>query len=250
MQNVDMYFKKTLSILILVLSVFSSAVFAMTDDTSDIGEKSTKTRNKYGEDCLNSCKSEIKSNISPTRKDALDERTKHKVLYVGGCICAPINTPTGQGEIDGEISRWHLFSSSFLSGAAYTIFPEISRDILESRGYSSRASNIVAMMIQGGVILYSTSSYAPVVTGIAVRYVFSELGFSPQASAIAGSTTAIAASFIHQLIFSHETILDTAVDCTIAVIGSYAGSSLALKAKSKIYEIFGYGNPRACLQGC
>lgn len=246
MKNVDMYFKKSLLMLTLVLSVFSSTVWAMTDDTLDIGEKSPKTR-KRSEDCLNSRGSEIKNNISSSGRDVRDE---HKVLYVGGCICAPpINTSTGQGEIDEEISRGHLFSSSFLSGAAYTVLPEISRDILEPRGYS-RASNIVAMMIQGGVILYSTSSYVPVVTGIAVRYAFSELGFSPQTSAIAGSTTAVAASLIQQLILSHETILDTAVDCTIGVIGSYAGSSLALKAKSKIYELFGYNNPRTCHQDC
>lgn len=248
MKNVEMYFKKPLLMLILILSVFSSTVWAMTDDTLDIGEKSPKTR-KRSEDCLNSCGSEIKNNISPSGRDVRDERAKPKVLYVGGCICAPINTSTGQGEIDGEISRGHLFSSSFLSGAAYTVFPEISRDILEPRGYS-RASDIVAMMLQGGVILYSTSSYVPVMTGIAVKYAFSELGFSPQVSAIAGSTTAVAASFVQQLIFSHETVLDTAVDCTIGVIGSYAGSSLALKAKSKIYELCGYNNPRACLQGC
>ena len=251
MKRIDMCLKKTLLMLILALSIFSSTVWAMTDDPSDIGEKSPKARNKRSEDCLNSCGSEIKNNISPTGRDVRDGHAKPKVLYVGGCICAPqVNTySTDQGEIDGEISRGYLFSSSFLSGAAYTVFPEISRDILEPRGYS-RTSDVVAMMIQGGVILYSTSSYAPAITGIAVRYVFNELGFSPQASTIAGSTTAVAASFIQQLIFSHETVLDTVVDCAIGVAGSYAGSSLALKAKSKIYELCGYRNPRACLQGC
>jgi hypothetical protein len=99
------------------------------------------------------------------------------------------------------------------------------------------------MIIQGGMIVYITSSYTPVVTGIAVRTGFNQLGFSNQSSAIAGSTASIAASLIQRLIVSHETVLDCVVDVAIGVAGSYSGSILALKAKSLIYDLWGRYKP-------
>ncbi|MBP6951032.1 MAG: hypothetical protein KBD36_00030 [Alphaproteobacteria bacterium] len=88
------------------------------------------------------------------------------------------------------------------------------------------------------MIVYNTSSYAPTITGMVVRVGFSQLGFSHQTSATAGNTAAIVASFSQKLILSQETVLDCMVDVAIGA----AGSNLALKANSWIYELWGCNN--------
>lgn len=133
------------------------------------------------------------------------------------------------------LSRYQLFSSSFLSGVAYSVLPEIVRDALDSRGYSV-TSNIGATLVQGGLIAYNTASYVPTITGFAVKIGFKNLGFSEQTSTTLASTAAVLASVVPALIFSPETATDCVVNCSVAIAGSYAGSTIALRAKSWIYD--------------
>jgi hypothetical protein len=230
----------------------------MEEDVSGIEERQTcKTKKKSTEKCEDNCESETSNGTVTVRGDSQDERAKNRIWYDGGCCKGGCTTPantyaTGQRESDTEteIDRYTLFRSSFLSGAAYSLVPEIVRDSLESRGYL-RASNIVATLIQGGMIVYYSSSYVAPVTGMVVRIGCGQLGFSPQTSTIAGSTAAIAASLSQKMIFSHETVLDSMVDVAIGVAGSYAGSTLALKAKAWVYGLWGNNNPvMVCEKAC
>jgi hypothetical protein len=192
-------------------------------------------KNNSSAKCLDSCESE-KDNY---RKSVQGEQAKHKMSYVGGCgPCAPLTNTYATGQrgdnAETEIDRYTLFSSSFLSGAVYSLVPEIVRDALESRG-CPRASAI-AILVQGGMIVYNSPSYFAPLAGMTVRIGCSQLGFSPQASSTAGITVVIVGSLVQTLVFSQETVLDSVVDVAIGVAGSYAGSTLALKAKSWVYE--------------
>lgn len=193
-----------------------------------------KINNKPSTKCLDCCESE-KDNC---RKCVQEEQAKHKMSYVGGCgPCAiPATYATGQreGNVETEIDRYTLFSLSFLSGAVYSLVPEIVRDTLESRGYP-RASAI-AIIVQGGMIVYSSPSYFAPIAGMAVRIGCSQFGFSPQTSTTAGLTVTIVTSLSQELIFGKETVFDSVVDVALGVAGSYAGSTLAFKAKSWVYE--------------
>lgn len=242
-----------------MLSIFLSTASAMEDDVSGIEERQiSKTKKKSREEKrLDNCKSGTNNSVTTMRSDGQDERTKNRIWYDGGCCKGGCTTPantyaTDQREANVEtgIDRYKLFRSSFLSGAVYSLVPEIVRDSLESRGYAG-ASNIVATIIQGGMIVYNSSSYVAPVTGIVIRISFSQLGFSSQTSSIAGSTAAIAASLSQKLIFSHETVLDSVIDVAIGVAGSYTGSTLALKAKTWVYELWTSNNPMlVCEKSC
>ncbi|MBP6951540.1 MAG: hypothetical protein KBD36_05620 [Alphaproteobacteria bacterium] len=168
-------------------------------------------------------------------------------MYGWGCgPCSPLSAyPASQRGYYEEPEKYELFFSSFLRGGAYTLLPELFRDVLEFRGYS-RASNVVATIIQGGIIAYNTSSYAPAAAGILVKTGLNKLGFSERSSTIAGSTAAVIASLSQKLIFSSESVLDCVVDVTIGVAGSYAGSILALKAKSWVYNFCGFNDYTLC----
>lgn len=138
-----------------------------------------------------------------------------------------------------QLYRYELFGSSFISGAVDSLIPEFSRDFLVSRGYTIQQSNIAATVIQGGAIFCTTSYFSttpitihtviPMITGIVVRSGCIYLGFSPQNSSIAGSTSAIITSVAQNLIFSQETAIDCMLGCAISMAGSYVGSTLALK---------------------
>lgn len=242
-----MSIRKLLLIFAFVSLIFSSTAFAMTDDFADTDKRQTcKNKKKCPSDCED--KIDKKSIVKDEVKK--DKNASNRLWYDGGCCTGGCSTqvntyPTSQGEYDEEIGRYKIFYSSFLNGAAYTLLPELIRDTLEFRGYS-RVSNAVATIAQGGMIVYNTSSYAPVVVGTLVRTSFSQLGFSQQDSITAGITASIVTSFSQKLIFSQETMLDCLVDVGIGVAGSYAGSALALKAKSWAYELFGYNKPIVC----
>lgn len=247
-----MYIKKLLLIFAFILSIFSSTAWAMMDNLSDVEEKQickVKPKKKTNKKCLNNCENKTDGD-TVAKEDSQVKNARNRLWYDGGCCtggCATqVNTyPTGQGEYDEEISRYKIFSSSFINGAAYTFLPELIRDVLEFRGYS-RASNIVPTIVQSGMILYNTSSYAPVVTGMLVRTGFRQVGFSQQGSNTAGITAAIVISLSQKLIFSEETALDSIVDVAMGVGGSYMGSTLALKAKSWIYNLCGVNNSTMC----
>ncbi|MBY0500455.1 MAG: hypothetical protein K2P93_00435 [Alphaproteobacteria bacterium] len=237
--NIYSYLKQSLLIFTFILSLFSSQTWAMMEDFSD--NKGKKIIKK----CSNSCESE-KSNCTISKQEnAQDEHKRSNIWYAGGCCqgsCTQVNSlSANQGKFDEEISSFELFSSSFFRGAAYSLIPEIFRDTLDSRGYY-RASNAVATIIQGGMIYYN-SSYVPAITGMVVKTSFSKLGFSDQVSTTVGVTLAIAASFSQKLIFSQETMLDSMIDVAVGVSGSFAGSYLALKAKSRTYELCGWSKP-------
>ena len=184
------------------------------------------------------------SSVAKTN-DIQNKQARQRLLYDGGCCKGACTSHTSQPNAypitqkghDAEIDKYQLFRSSFLSGAAYSLLPEIFRDILDSKGYF-QTSDIVATIIQGGIIVYNTSSYVPTITGMSVRYGLNQLGFSRQASTVAGSTTAIAASLSQKLIFSQESVFDCVIDCALGVSGSYTGSTLALKTKSWVYELW------------
>ena len=224
---------KIFTVLIMAIFSFQSPSLCMMDDdfSSTKERKGQLCKKKNSENCTDSC-----------------ERKGSNIWYAGGCCqgaCTQVNSlSANQGKFDEEISGLELFSSSFFRGAAYSLIPEVFRDALDSRGYY-RASNIVATIIQGGMIYYN-SSYVPAITGMVVRTSFSKLGFSDQVSTNVGVTVAIAASLSQKLIFSQETVLDSMIDVVIGVSGSFAGSSLALKAKSWVYKLFGYKKPVIC----
>lgn len=209
-----------------------------------------KDKNKSSGTCSDSCEPE-KDN---SRKNVQEEQAKNTMWYAGGCgpCVTPVSTyATGQEDVtETEIDRYTLFSTSFLSGAAYSLVPEIVRDLLVSRGYHG-VSNAVATIVQGGMIVYYSPSYIAPITGMVVRIGCSQLGFSPQASATAGSTVAVVLSLSEKLVFSQETILDSVVDIAIGVAGSYAGSTLAFKAKSWVYGLWTRNNPMPmCEKSC
>lgn len=220
-------------VLLMAIFSFQSPSLCMRDDGFSGSEekKGQVYKKKKSENCTDSC-----------------ERKGSNIWYAGGCCqgaCTQVNSlSANQGKFDEEISGFELFSSSFFRGAAYSLIPEVFRDTLDSRGYY-RASNIVATIIQGGMIYYN-SSYVPAITGMVVRIGFSKLGFSDQVSTNVGVTVAIAASLSQKLIFSEETVLDSMIDVAIGVSGSFAGSSLALKTKSWVYQLFGYKKPVMC----
>ncbi|MBY0273677.1 MAG: hypothetical protein K2X02_09800 [Alphaproteobacteria bacterium] len=246
--NIWLCLKNSFLLFAVILSIFSSTVWAMTDDLSDI-EKRQTAKNKNGKKCLDNCGDKSDGNII-AKKDSQDKNASNRLWYDGRCCSGGCSTqvnthPTSQGEHDEEISRYKIFSSSFINGAAYTLVPELIRDALEFKGYS-RASNIVSTIVQSGMIIYNTSSYAPVVTGTIVRIGFRQLGFSQQDSNTAGITVAIVTTLTQKLIFSEETALDCIVDVALGVGGSYMGSTLALKAKSWVYQLFGYKKPVIC----
>jgi hypothetical protein len=112
-------------------------------------EELGKTKDKSTETCSDNCESE-KGNY---KKNIQEEQTKYKMLYVGGCgpCITPVNTyGTGQreGNLEAESSKFALFRTSFLDGAAYSLVPEFIRDAMASRGYL-RASTIVSTIVQG-----------------------------------------------------------------------------------------------------
>ena len=233
-----MFIGKILLIFTFMLSIFSSTTWAMEDDLSSIEERQIcKTKKKSSAKCQDSCESEKDNG----RESVQGEQAKHNMSYVVGC--GPCVTPANTyaiGQIEGdaktEIDRYTLLSSSFLNGAAYSLFPEIVRDALESRGYP-RAS-VIATIIQGGMIVYNSPSYVAPITGMAVRIGCSQLGFSPQASSTVGIMVSIVVSLSQELIFSQETVFDSVVDVAIGVAGSYAGSTLAFRAKSWVYDLW------------
>jgi len=124
-----------------------------------------------------------------------------------------------------------LVTSSFLKGAAYSILPEIVRNVLESRRYYG-LSKIAPTLIEAGLIVYNTESYIPIFTCFAVRRGFRSLGFSEETSTTAASTAAVLANVVPSLIFSQETSINYMLNCSLAILASYAGSTLALTAKS------------------
>jgi hypothetical protein len=238
-----MSIRKLLLIFAFISSIFSSTAFSMMDDFSDTDKRQTCKNKKK---CPSDCEDKV-DNKSLIKREGKDKNASNRLWYDGGCCTGGCSTqvntyPTSQGEYDEEIGRYNIFYSSFLNGAAYTLLPELIRDTLEFRGYS-RVSNVVATIVQGGMIVYNTSSYAPVVVGTLVRTSFNQLGFSQQDSIAAGITASIVTSFSQKLIFSQETVLNCLVDVGIGVAGSYTGSALALKAKSWAYELFGYNKP-------
>lgn len=188
------------------------------------------------------------------RKSIQGEQEKNTIWYDGGC--GPCATPTNtysiglEGVKEEEIDKYELFNTSVLRGAAYTLVPEIMRDTLVSKGYP-QMSNVAATMIQGGMIVYHSSSYIPLMTGMIIKTGCSQLGFSPQVSSTAGSIATILLSLSEKLIFSQETIVESMVDIAIGVAGNYAGSTLALKAKSCIYGLWTSKNSKpVCEQFC
>lgn len=236
------------SLLLIFTFIFSSTTWSMTDEFPNTEGKriykfTAKDKDKDNKDCRKRCEVEASAT---SRQDDTQTARRYGLLYDGvcckGCCASQLSTYAGQGEHHEQIDRYQLFSSSFLYGAVCNLVPEVCRDALEARGYPPRTSTVMATIIQGVMIAYNTSSYMPTIAGIAVRVGFSHLGFSDQASVIAGSTAAIVTSLSQKLIFSHETALDCMIDCALGVAGSYTGSSLALKAKSLIYERWGSSN--------
>lgn len=210
-----------------------------------------QTKNESCGTCSDRCESEKDND----KKNVQGEQAKSTMWYAGGC--GPCATPanayaTGQSEdgVEIEVDSYTLFKTSFLSGAAYSLVPEIVRDALVSRGYS-RVSNVVATIVQGGIIVYHSPSYIAPLSGMVVRIGCDQLGFSPKVSAIASSTVAVVISLSEKLIYSQETVLDSVIDVAIGFAGSYAGSTLALKAKSWVYGLLARNKPiTVCEKSC
>ncbi|MBY0501025.1 MAG: hypothetical protein K2P93_03375 [Alphaproteobacteria bacterium] len=234
-----MSIKKLLLIFAFIFSIFSSTAGAMMEDLFEKEERKV-CKNKSNIECSNFCESE-KNNCTITKKENdQDERKRNNIWYAGGCCqgsCTQVSSlSANQGKFDEEISGFELFGSSFFRGAAYSLIPEVFRDALDSKGYY-QTSNVVTTIIQGGMIYYN-SSYVPAITGIVARTGCNKLGFSDQVSTNVGVTLAIAASLSQKLIFSQETMLDSIIDVTVGVSGSFSGSYLALKAKSWVYKVW------------
>lgn len=137
--------------------------------------------------------------------------------------------------------KYNLFTASVARGAAYSFLPEFVKGILEARGHSGAPADVAAIIVQGGITLYSTASYIPVMTGMVVRGGFHQLGFSQQTSAIAGSTASVLAVVSQNLSFNQDTFIDCVVDCSIAIAGSSLGSYLTLKATPWVCDIASKG---------
>jgi hypothetical protein len=247
MKSIYIYSKCYLIILSFIFSIFSSTAWAMLNEFSDEEQKQTlktKKKDKNSENCKGDCETKDTNCTSALKKDVQNKKTNNRIWYDGGCCkggCSTqVNTyPVSQKGYYENIGRYKLFRSSFLNGAAYTLVPEICRDVLEYKGYS-RASKLVPTLVQGGMIAYNSSSYLPTITGILVRTGSRQLGFSERDSTIAASTAAVITTLSQKLIFSKDTAVDCIVDVAIGLIGSFTGSALVLKAKSWVYNLFGY----------
>lgn len=109
-------------------------------------EELSKSKNNTSRACSDSCEPEANNR----RKNTQEEQTKNTMWYAGGCgPCGmPANTyATDQrvNDVETEIDKYTLLSTSFLSGAAYSLVPEIVTDVLTSRGYP-RASTVVGRL--------------------------------------------------------------------------------------------------------
>ena len=186
-----------------------------------------KIRNKCSENCVDSGGRAIGQGTAAMQLCAKDQDADQRLWYFEKD--GPHSPPTGL----------KLLGYSFLNGAAYSLFPEIVRDVLDFRGYSG-VSNIAATLVQAGLIAYNTTSYVPTIAGFTVKNGFSYLGFSEETSTTAGSTAAVLSNVVSGLILEQEPAIDCVVNCAIAVCGSYAGSTLALKAKALAYDNFDY----------
>jgi len=121
-----------------------------------------------------------------------------------------------------------LFFTSATKGAAYTFGLEMVRDALEHGGVPKRAANIAVMAAQVGMIIYTTASYMPTVTGMAVNGGLTYMGASPSVSSALGNIAAVAATSIAM------GVSVTPKNLALTVAGGAIGSALALKAKNKI----------------
>ncbi|MBY0462879.1 MAG: hypothetical protein K2Q34_06840, partial [Alphaproteobacteria bacterium] len=136
------------------------------------------------------------------------------------------------------IAKHDLFLTSAVSGAVYSLVPEIVNDGIEYLGYSRRASKYATTFAQAVLIMSTTSDYVPTLTGTAVKMGFDWLGASSRVSAIAGSTTALVTSVVRaDMAFNQEALLD----CTIALAGGFVGSTWALQTKDWVYSFWKKG---------
>lgn len=133
-----------------------------------------------------------------------------------------------------DISRYELFGPSLFSGAAYTLLPEVVRDVLHSAGYS-RTSHIPTLL-QGVIVAYNPASCVPFIAGVSMRTGLMCLGFSEQTASVAGSVTFGVTSVAQGMVFAPETVTDYMVNCAAALVGS----CVVIKAKSWIYYRGGF----------
>jgi len=121
-----------------------------------------------------------------------------------------------------------LFCSSATKGAAYTFGLEMVRDVLEHGGVPKRAANMAVMAAQVGVIIYTTASYMPTVTGMAVNGGLTYMGAPSSVSSALGNIAAVAATSISM------GVSVTPKNLALTIAGGAMGSTLALKAKNKL----------------
>ncbi len=171
--------------------------------------------------------------IEPTRQTLLDKCKKDLKSCDKSCPPPPASNPCPKVvELNIDLAKhYELFGNSFLSGAAYSLIPEIIREALVSRGHQN-ASNITAMIIQGGMLFLYNTTPESIIIGIGTRNIFEQLGFSHQISAAAGSIASVVTVAYKNLISSEAIIFDYMIHCAIAFTGSCAGSLFALQAKS------------------
>lgn len=125
------------------------------------------------------------------------------------------------------LDKHRLFSSSFISGGIYSSISELVGNILIPQGYSENSAHIISMIIHYSIM----GGYTPALTGMAVKVIISNIGIPYQYSAIAGSAASVVSDFSH-VILSQEVILNRIVDSTIAIAGSYVGSTLVRQIRS------------------
>lgn len=147
-------------------------------------------------------------------------------------ICNNIHNKT----IDLHIYQSN-FTSSFFSGAFYSFFPELCRSYSEHKEYSKNVKVLAPIAIQGLIIFCGTNNYIPAITGIAVSIVLKYLDFTPENSITSGSIVSVISSMYCNT-YSYD--ISSIIGYPISIFGSYAGSTLALKAKSLICERLGW----------
>jgi hypothetical protein len=150
------------------------------------------------------------------------------------------NNISSQCQSDLNISNHTLVAHNLLfrsvsSGAVYSLVPELISDSVEYLGYSQRASSYAAMLVQAGLIAYTTYDYVPTLTGIAVRKSCNWLGVDSRVSSIAGTTAAVVTSVARASMDLDQEVL---IDCGIAMAGSFVGSTWALHAKDWVYSFW------------
>jgi Ran GTPase-activating protein (RanGAP) involved in mRNA processing and transport len=125
-----------------------------------------------------------------------------------------------------------LFLTSAWKGATCTFVPALVQDVLSARGVPKPLAKVAATLTHVGTVLYTTSSSAtPVLMGASVSEGLAYVGVPAPIATALGSTTAVAMSLGSHCLGSNLSSLPTPTDMTIAVVGGYVGSYIALKAE-------------------